>query len=74
MVTFYRKAQIERNSSNKHAANMPNLLHSDQSSETDYLGTIDPDDKLPCVVVRPKTSRKANNKKMLRLRNTWDWF
>lgn len=72
MVTFYRKAQIERNASNNQAADAPDMMQSGRASESDYLGIISPEDELPYIVVRPKASRKPNNKKIFRMRNSWD--
>jgi hypothetical protein len=71
MVTFYRKAQIERNSTNEQSAKAPNLILSGHDRESNYLGIISPEDELPYIVVRPKTNRKPNNKKILRMRDSW---
>ena len=73
MMTFYRKARINGESSSENDS--VGLLEDLQSSEHDepkYVAMIDPSDELPYVVVRPKVNRKKNDKKIMRMRNYWD--
>lgn len=72
MVTFYRKAQI--NGSTLQGEPDKHLLTPTQPgqwNETEYLSMVSAVDDLPYVVVRPKINRK-NNKKVLRMRSSWD--
>lgn len=73
MVTFFRKSQLNGNSSNKDSAvELPHNLQSGRFNGSDYVGVISPEDELPYVVVRPKINRKNNGKKVLRMRSAWD--
>lgn len=76
MVTFYRKSQINHQSSTYAAASEasgnPQASRANSAVHgTEYVSTISAEDHLPYVVVRPKVNRD-NHKKVLRMRSHWD--
>ncbi len=72
MVTFNRRAQINgATSKGEVAKRLLTQPQPGQWSEPEYFSMVSAEDELPYVVVRPKINHK-NNKKVLRMRSSWD--